>query len=285
MDSCGDSSQPELIVGVIVVNAPIGLIVGLLPDDVAVVETFGDPGHVDLYPEEAQALAGAMEKRRREFAGVRHCARSALGLLGIPGVAIPPLNGVDPPWVTKAPRWPPGFVGSMTHCDGYRAAAVARHETVASIGVDAEPNLALPAGVLDIVTLHQERSALAELAGDRPDTAWDRLLFSAKESVFKAWFPLTGRWLDFTECVIAIDPDGGTFVGELLVEGPVVDGLRINRFGGRWRSVTRSGSGFLATAVCLDRCAGVTAESPLIPIELRRTPYRRRRCEPSLIRR
>jgi 4'-phosphopantetheinyl transferase EntD len=242
---------------VVELKTPAGLIVGLFPDDVAVVEMFGDPDHVDLYPAEAEAVARSTENRRREYGTVRLCARSALSLLGVPGVAIPPMKGVGPPWATRAPRWPPGIVGSMTHCDGFRAAAVARHETVASVGVDAEPNLPLPAGVLDYVTNRKERSALAELAADRPETAWDRVLFSAKESIFKAWFPLTGRWLDFTDCAMTIDPHSGTFVGELLLEGPVVDGHRISRFAGQWRTVTTSGSGFLATAVHLERSAEV----------------------------
>lgn len=78
----------------------------------------------------------------------------------------------------------------MTHCDGYRAAAVARRETIASIGIDAEPHAALPDGVEKLTALPEERMALTRLAVTHPHIHWDRLLFSAKESVYKAWFPL-----------------------------------------------------------------------------------------------
>ncbi|MGV9253607.1 4'-phosphopantetheinyl transferase superfamily protein [Streptomyces sp. NPDC003697] len=60
-------------------------------------------------------------------------------------------------------------------------------------------------------------------------------LFSAKESVSKAWFPLTGRWLDFDQCAITPDPDRGTFTAVLKVPGPVVGGVRLDRLDGRLR--------------------------------------------------
>ncbi|MGW0580292.1 4'-phosphopantetheinyl transferase superfamily protein, partial [Streptomyces sp. NPDC002920] len=79
---------------------------------------------------------------------------------------------------------------------------------------------------------------------------WDRLLFSAKESVYKAWFPLTRKWLDFSEADIDL-PAGtagqpyGTFRARLLVPGPVVDGHRLGHFEGTW-TVRR---GLVATSV------------------------------------
>ena len=85
----------------------------------------------------------------------------------------------------------------MTHCAGYRAAARRpRPATWPRVGIDAEPHGPLPDGVLDAIALARGAAALARLAA-RPDVRWDRLLFSAKESVYKAWFPLTRRWLGF----------------------------------------------------------------------------------------
>lgn len=218
------------------------LLVGLLPPEVLVVEMFADPPSLMLYPAEAEFLARAVEKRRREFATVRLCARTALSQLGVPPGPI--LTGAK-----REPLWPDGIVGSMTHCDGYRAAAVARHGIVVSVGVDAEPHAPLPDGLAESLTLPEERRTLARLASSRPDVAWDRLLFSAKESVFKAWFPLTGRWLDFSECLITPDPHNGTFTGMLTVPGPVVSGVPLDRFNGRWRTMGASGTGHVATAV------------------------------------
>ena len=70
--------------------------------------------------------------------------------------------------------------------------------------------------------------------GASPGTCWDRLLFSAKESVYKAWFPLTRRWLGFEEADITIDPADGTFTARLLVPAPVAGGSPLTGFTGRW---------------------------------------------------
>jgi 4'-phosphopantetheinyl transferase EntD len=67
------------------------------------------------------------------------------------------------------------------------------------LGIDAEPNGPLPEGVAETVTVPSELAMLDRLAGTHPGTHWGRLLFSAKEAVYKAWFPLTQRWLGFQE--------------------------------------------------------------------------------------
>ncbi|WP_329499310.1 4'-phosphopantetheinyl transferase family protein [Kitasatospora herbaricolor] len=212
------------------------MIEDLLGSPVVTAELFGDSVAV-LYPEEAAAIEHAVDKRRREFTSVRVCARRALARLGRPPVPLVP--GTD-----GAPAWPSGIVGSMTHCDGYRACAVARTETVASLGIDAEPHLPLPAGVQEAVTLPEEREHLARLAARFPGTAWDRLLFSAKESVYKTWYPLTGRPLGFEEARVEFDPDG-TFTARILVEAPV------GEFTGRWLT----GETHLLTAIVHPRPA------------------------------
>jgi 4'-phosphopantetheinyl transferase EntD len=234
-----------------IMTVPIGkavLLEGLLPADVVVVELFVDPPSVDLFPQEAEFVAQAVDKRRREFATVRLCARAAGAQLGIAPQPIVPVQR-GPAWASRAPRWPAGIVGSMTHCDGYRAAALARSAVVASVGMDAEPNVPLPGEVRELIALPEERRALDQLADSYPHVAWDRLLFSAKESVYKAWFPLTGRWLDFSECSIAFEPNLGTFIGSLKVPGPVVDGVRLDSFTGRWRVLDGADGGLLGTAV------------------------------------
>ena len=77
---------------------------------------------------------------------MRTCARIALGRLGLPPA--PLLSGPK-----REPLWPDGVVGSITHCDGYRAVAVARADQLASIGIDAEPHAELPAGILARIAL------------------------------------------------------------------------------------------------------------------------------------
>jgi 4'-phosphopantetheinyl transferase EntD len=103
-----------------------------------------------------------------------------------------------------------------------------------TIGLDAEPNDVLPDGVLRTVAMACERVRLCDLAVASPGVCWDRLLFSAKESVYKAWFPLTQRWLGFEEAEVSIDVAAGTFAARLLVAAPVVSGFPLTSFPGRW---------------------------------------------------
>jgi 4'-phosphopantetheinyl transferase EntD len=211
----------------------------ILPSRVVAVEAFGDDPTAKLFPQERVLMTRAMESRRREFATARACARAALARLGQPAVAMLPGPG-------GAPQWPEGITGSITHCAGYRAAAVGLTRDAVSLGVDAEPNEALPDhGMLGLIALYEERVRLGELAAGMPGICWDRLLFSAKESVYKTWFPLTRSWLGFESADVVIDPHAGTFTARLLVPGPLVNGVPLTRLNGRWLS----DQGFLVTAV------------------------------------
>jgi 4'-phosphopantetheinyl transferase EntD len=123
----------------------------------------------------------------------------------------------------REPQWPAGLVGSITHTTSYRAAAVAPRSVLASVGIDTEQNGRLPDGVEELVTVPGEPEMLAALARAFPVTHWGRLLFSAKESIYKAWYPLTGRWLGFEDACLTIDP-AGTFAAKLLIDGARTDG-------------------------------------------------------------
>ncbi len=217
----------------------------ILPDEVASAEAFEDPPDAVLYPGEAELVTRAVDKRRREFRTVRHCARRALGQLGLPPV--PVLRGER-----GEPRWPPGIVGSMTHCGGYRAAAVAHDCDFRGLGIDAEPNEPLPAGVLDAIALAAEQRSLSQLAAADRTTCWDRLLFCAKESVYKAWFPLTRSWLGFEDAAVTIrigttGHAEGTFSARLLVPGPAISGETLTHLDGRWLR----GDNLVITAIVL----------------------------------
>ncbi len=190
-------------------------------------DSFVDADESVLLPAERESIARAVGKRRSEFTTVRACARVALARLGIAAVPIlPGLRG--------APTWPEGVVGSMTHCAGYRAAAVAWRRHVASIGIDAEPHEPLPDGVDRLVIRDEERRRVRDYTDQAPDIHWDRLIFSAKESVYKAWFPLTQRWLGFEEASVTFDPSTCRFEAELLVPGPEIDGVALSTFAGQF---------------------------------------------------
>jgi len=218
------------------------VIEAILPGTVAAVETSDDPPGAVLYPEEEPFVARAVDKRRREFTAGRWCARQALVRLGRPAVPIP--SSPD-----RQPQWPPGVVGSITHCAGYRAAALAHDRDLHTIGIDAEPHGALPDGVLRAVALPDEQDRLARLAADEPGVHWDRLLFSAKESVFKAWYPLARRWLGFEDADLVLDPASDRFTARILIPGPDVAGQPLRGFDGRW--LVRDG--LVVTAVTLPR--------------------------------
>jgi 4'-phosphopantetheinyl transferase EntD len=193
------------------------LIERILPSCAVGVEAFVDLPGESAFPGEEHLIANAVESRRREFITARRCAREALSRLGFPPVALHPGSG-------REPQWPSGAIGSITHCAGYRASTVARAADLNSIGIDAEPHLPLPRGVREAVTVPAELGPLSRLAQEEPAVHWDRLLFSAKESIYKAWYPLTRRWLGFEEARLSFDPVARTFTGHILVDGSRRDG-------------------------------------------------------------
>jgi enterobactin synthetase component D / holo-[acyl-carrier protein] synthase len=185
----------------------------ILPASVSVVAARGDIADATLFPEEEAAVSRAVEGRRHEFATARACARAALEPWALSRQAIPVGSKGEP-------RWPAGIVGSITHCEGYCACAVARRADLLTIGIDAEPNQPLPEGILAEVAFGDEPALVRRLAAAAPDVRWDRLVFSAKEAIYKAWFPLARTWLGFGDAALAIDPGAGTFSARLLVRGP-----------------------------------------------------------------
>jgi 4'-phosphopantetheinyl transferase EntD len=214
----------------------------MLPAAASVAATRTDVQGAELLEQEEEAVRDAVERRRQEFASGRACARSALQRLGLPRQAIPVGPGGEP-------RWPAGVVGSITHCAGYRACAVARERDLMALGIDAEPNEPLPVGILADVAFGDEPELVERLASDEPGICWDRVLFSAKEAIYKAWFPLVGRRLGFEDAALSIDAGAGTFVARLLVRGPLPKGGELRVVGGRWAV----DDGIVLTAVALAR--------------------------------
>jgi 4'-phosphopantetheinyl transferase EntD len=216
------------------------MIESLLPATVAVVEAEARMWEPDgLLPEEAAQLQWAVARRRREFAAGRACARRALAQLGLE--VAPLLIGPD-----RAPLWPQGTVGSITHCEGYCAAAAARSDDLRSLGIDAELNRPLSDGVARQVLTREE---LARTRGARAQDGieWPALCFSAKESLYKAWHPLARRWLGYLDAEIVFDPRPRSFEVRLLA--PTPDGLRAAFSGSRGRFAATPEHLFTAIAV------------------------------------
>jgi 4'-phosphopantetheinyl transferase EntD len=148
-----------------------------------------------LLQAEATRFATCALKVRRQSGAARIVARRLLGALGEPNAALPRS-------ASGAPVWPFGIVGSIAHDDEVAVAAVVRSGYLRSLGIDVEPADALPRELVPIVATATERARYGTAVLE------SRILFCAKEAVFKALYPLCGLFLDFHD--IEIDLDAGS---------------------------------------------------------------------------
>lgn len=144
------------------------------------------------FHEERLAIRHAVLRRQREFAAGRDCARVALRMLGVPPVAI----GVGS---HREPLWPGGVRGSISHCRRVAAAVVTRSDRYEGVGIDVEEISEVDCHTASSVLTPVEMAKLSVL-GD----AWPAVGFSAKESVYKAWFAATGDRLRFDDAVLHV---------------------------------------------------------------------------------
>lgn len=193
----------------------------------------GDPSV--LMPEERIGQERWAPKRVAEFAAGRECVRLALSALGVRAQAMP----AQP---DRRPRWPEGILGSITHCTGFAAAAVARSGQVRSVGIDAEVVGALEQALWPRILGEGERRWLDEQpVAERPK--WATVFFSAKEAWYKCQNPLTGWFLEFHEARIRIVEDAAEPASfalsvdsrgmQLAGRGSIRDGIACTAFA--WR--------------------------------------------------
>jgi 4'-phosphopantetheinyl transferase EntD len=183
----------------------------LLSTNVATEEV--DPHSVRgrLLGPEREAIAGAAPMRVEQFTAGRVCSRIALRRLGVTK-ATPIPCGQD-----RAPIWPSGFTGSISHTDAWCAAAVARTSDVRSIGIDLEAATPLKPALWRRVCTPGERELLASLTD--PGLA-GKIVFSAKEAVYKCQYPITTTFLGFH--AVEVEIHDGSFVAVFRQE---VDGF------------------------------------------------------------
>jgi 4'-phosphopantetheinyl transferase EntD len=157
-----------------------------------------DPRFVEggLLEPEGQAVVGAVDRRIVEFTAGRVCARHALERLGA-DAATPILQGED-----RAPIWPEGFVGSITHTDSWCAVAVARASEVRAIGIDLEPSTPLKESIVNRICTPAEREWLSKVPDSR---LMAKVVFSAKEAIYKCQYPLTREFLGFQAVTLHLD--------------------------------------------------------------------------------
>lgn len=153
-----------------------------------------------LTERERALIERAIDKRKREFATGRTLARAALGELGLHAVEL--LNGPD-----RAPIWPDGIAGSISHCDRVAVVAVTR-ASHGTLGVDVEHRGELKRELWKTVFLPREIEAL-DAAFDAPMRGRMALvLFSAKEALYKAQYPRTTTFMGFHELHVTIEAEG-----------------------------------------------------------------------------
>ncbi len=144
-----------------------------------------------LLPEEEPAVARAVPARRSEFTAGRIAARAALAQIGHPAAAIP--SAPD-----RSPVWPAGIVGSITHCRDLCIAVVGNRHALQCIGIDIEPSTPLPADMIEIICTTGERKWLETHASTEHGQI-GKQIFCAKESAYKAIYPLTKNVIEFAD--------------------------------------------------------------------------------------
>lgn len=139
-----------------------------------------------------ETVAG-VAKRQSEFRAGRHAARAALAELGLPGRPIP--AGAD-----RAPIWPLGLIGSISHSDRLCLAAVGRGR---GIGVDLEPAEPLEPQIHRMILSPEDRGSEGAVISGLET----RLIFSAKEAAYKAQYPLSRQLFDFQTLAVTVQGD------------------------------------------------------------------------------
>lgn len=181
-----------------------------------------------LFPDEAHAVARAIPRRQAEFAAGRRAARAALAGIGHPACAIPVGE-------RRAPVWPRGVVGAITHDKGVALAAVLPAESALGLGIDLTEAAALPGKTRTEILPFEAEAGLDDIAA--------RAGFSAKESLFKALFPSIRDYFGFSSARVAPDLAGGRFRIELTrALGPF-------EAGAAWEGGLAQGDDVLVTAL------------------------------------
>ena len=171
----------------------------MLPDR-ASVDVDGGGLPPPLLPQEDEALGSAAPSRREEFSRGRGCARRALEALGeVPSAIL--RKG-------RAPVWPQGVIGSITHCQGLVAAAAARRGPIVSIGIDAELRGRVSPDLSGHIATREELAWLKRTERQPHELTG---LWCAKEAIFKCLHPVFGVFLEFRDVAITLDLPSGRF--------------------------------------------------------------------------
>jgi 4'-phosphopantetheinyl transferase EntD len=158
-----------------------------------------------LLPAELATIPASDLLTRRASGAARIVARQFLAELGHEPVAIPKrVNG--------CPLWPSGITGSFAHDERVSVVAIGRTSDIGSLGIDVEPADELPTDTLDLIVTPAEKTRLGD------DPLRGRLLFTVKEAVYKALYPLNGQFLEFHDIEADLENGSATVKGRQQVD-------------------------------------------------------------------
>ncbi len=170
-----------------------------------------------LVAAEEALIARAVDKRKREFRAGRHSAHSLFDRLNISCTEL--LKGQQ-----REPAWPQDWVGSISHTDGFCGLVLAAKSRFQSIGFDVEQATPLKEEIFTMICRPEELDHIAALqlkSGQKfASVPFDKLVFSAKESVHKTYFPLNYHTLDFLDARIEFEPEEQAFSAWIINPEP-----------------------------------------------------------------
>jgi len=159
-----------------------------------------------LLPEE-QAIAESFssKQRRGEFTLGRICAHGALSTFGLESEPI--LRNPE----TREPCWPDSVWGSITHSAGFAAVAVGLKKEIKGVGIDLESfSRSVDFNIRRHVCVDSELEWLESLPTKQANRAL-RIIFSAKESIFKCLYPGTKTYLTFKDAAVSVNETENNF--------------------------------------------------------------------------
>lgn len=161
-------------------------------------------------PQEARAMGRMAPVRQRAYAAGRVAAQQAMACLGHP---------VHPVLMTpdRAPLWPEGLTGSISHSQSCCIAALGRTGQVRALGVDVEEDTDLDSDLFATICTTDER---AWLSAQPQAGLLAKLIFSAKECAYKCQYPLSRTLFGFDMLQVTPDPDSGQFEATFLRDVP-----------------------------------------------------------------
>lgn len=194
----------------------------LLPPVCAIAVESVTPDVSCLTAREIVAVYESVPKRKFEFAAGRRAAKRALAELGLRGAEIP----MGP---NRAPQWPDGTVGSISHAGQIAIAAVAFKRDIQAIGIDLEISGSVGATLSPLILGASEQQWLTQFAASE-QAEWATAIFCAKEAFYKFQYAASGSWLDFLDVVISFDNLPKFTVKVLTPTNPAVQGEYQGRF-------------------------------------------------------